>query len=122
MVGGREILLFALFATFPTKIFRVWEFLWLVPITLVAILIGSGDRAQRLRAAWFVFATALATGPALLVWDVERSLTYFAPGILLAVVAVPLPETTRRRLLLAVALASVMWVEFLATPLRFLAY
>jgi hypothetical protein len=122
MVGEREILLFHLFSSFPTKIFRVWEFLWLLPVALVAMLAACDDPSRRARAGWFVLATACAVAPALLVWDVERSLTYYAPGILLAMAALPLAAATRRRLLLAIALASVGWVEFLATPLRYLIF
>jgi len=121
-VGSLEVLLYHFFVSFPTKVFRVWEFLWLFPLALLALKAADPRREEVMRAAWFFLAAGCAVGPALLVWDIERSLTYFAPGILLALVAVPLTPVVRRRLLAAVALASFAWIEFVATAFRYLAF
>jgi hypothetical protein len=52
---------------------------------------------------------------ALLVFDIERSLSYLLPGVLLAACCCPVPVPRLRSLLLAMLAGNIVWVYPLKT-------
>jgi hypothetical protein len=117
MLATPEILLYHLFVSFPGKFFGVFEFLWLLPVGFGLSLVLTAGPSRR-TAGHFAAAMAVAAIPAFLVWDINRSLCYLLPGVMAAACFFPANEISRRRLMLAVALASLAWVEVYGSVFR----
>jgi hypothetical protein len=117
MLGGTEIFLYHCFVSFPGKIFGVFEFLWIFPLGLLVALLGAP--ATRRHGLFLAVAMGGVIGPALMVWDIERSLCYLLPAILLAVCFFPGSPVTSRRLLWAVTGAGVIWFQVSGSILRY---
>jgi hypothetical protein len=84
MMATVDILLYHFYVSYPVNFFRVFEFLWVFPVLLLFDLWGSVDFGWRSR----VFYSLCLLGvfaPALMVWDMDRSLCYFLPGVLVAI-------------------------------------
>ncbi len=120
MLGGKEIFLYHCFVSFPVKIFGVFEFLWIFPLGLLAVLLGTP--AARRQGLLLAAALGGAFVPALMVWDIERSLCYLVPGVLLSVCFFPANPVTLRRLLWAATAAGVVWFQVSGSILRYLLF
>jgi hypothetical protein len=117
MVGRSEIVLYHLFVSFPGRVFEVFEFLWFFPALFLLTGVVSPGRS-RWMAACLLATLATAAAPGLLVWDASRSVLYLLPGVAAAALFVPVSLERRRELLLAAALASLVWIEFYGSIFR----
>ncbi|MEI8356649.1 MAG: hypothetical protein WCG31_11275 [Deltaproteobacteria bacterium] len=81
---------------------------WLVPILYILCLIAA--QGWKSSSAWLYFSLmALATVPAFLVADFERSLCYLFPGMVMAACFLPFRRDDRRTLFAVVLAISVLW-------------
>lgn len=65
---------------------------------------------KKIVAILFGLAFAIAIFPAMVVWDIDRSLFYILPGILLAICFLPVSVKNLRIILLAILFANFIWL------------
>jgi hypothetical protein len=121
MMDPETVLLYHFFVSYPAAIFGVFEFLWIFPVLLIgsmAFAPGGGSR----RAGAFGLCLLVAAAPALLVWDIERSLCYLLPGILAAIIFCPENAGEKFTTALIVFTGSFLWLAPNASVLRFLVF
>jgi hypothetical protein len=109
MLATADILRTHVYADYPEQVFKVFEFLWLAPFIVVVEWWGAGQ-SLRARSLCYAACMALAAGPALLVVDIDRSLSYLLPGVLLAICHWPFSTLRLRTFLLAVLLGNTIWL------------
>ena len=109
MLASVDILRAHLFSDFPERFFRVFEFLWLMPVLVLIEWWGAG-KLERFRSMIFSVFLALSAFPAMVVWDIDRSLFYMLPGIILAICFWPFSTRNLRVVLLSVLLGNVIWL------------
>jgi hypothetical protein len=117
MLATPEIALYHVFVSYPARIFDVFEFLWIFPLGLLLSL-GLTPGAPRRAGVTFLIACCIAATPALLVWDITRSLCYLLPGVLAGVCFFPGDTDWRRKWLLLAGLASLTWIEIYGSVFR----
>ena len=111
-IGTITILLEHYYESYPARVFSVFEFLWALPVLFVlsALPFVEKHTAKGLLYAALMLFAAL---PALLVRDIDRSLFYLLPGILVATVFLPQGNRSVRRVLAVCLLGGLIW-----TPLN----
>jgi hypothetical protein len=118
MIGGSPILRYHAFVSFPGKIFAVFEFLWILPLGLMGGLLNAPEGTRR-EALVFALAVGCAAAPALLVYDIDRSLCYLLPVILLGAGFFPASPAVRRLMLWAVTAANLGWFQVHDSIIRY---
>jgi len=118
-VGSIDILRQRLYSDFPGNFFRVFEFLWFMP-ALVLIEWSGTRKSVRIRLLTYVTFLALAALPSMLVWDIDRSLFYMLPGILLAICFWPLSKSSLRISLIGISLCNFFWLYPSTSALRYI--
>ncbi|MFN9623905.1 MAG: hypothetical protein ACK587_13910 [Cyanobacteriota bacterium] len=93
------------FSDYPLRFFTVFEFLWLPLLIFSVNFCFVGRPLFRL----FVCTLILAVFPALVVWDLDRSLFYLLPAIIYSVALLPVSLQARRLLMLAIVSANLAW-------------
>lgn len=109
MLASIDILRAHLYNNYPQLIFKVFEFLWILPIIFI-VEFGSQSSTKKIVAILFGLAFAVAIFPAMVVWDIDRSLFYFLPGILLAICFLSVSLKNLRLILLAILFANFIWL------------
>lgn len=108
MLGQWIIIRSHFYNDFPVKIFGVFKFLWMAP--MIFILASIKYNHSKLPAIIYSLAMLLAATPALLVWDVDRSLYYLLPGVLIAVCCWSLSNSSLRNFLSLCLAGSLFWL------------
>jgi hypothetical protein len=109
MLASIDILRAHIYNDYPQLIFKVFEFLWILPFVFL-VEFGLKKPSKKLVVALFGLAIALAAFPAMVVWDIDRSLFYLLPGIILAICFMPFSLKGMRVMLLAVLAGNVLWI------------
>lgn len=121
MMGTWDIFLYHFYASYPAKLFKVFEFLWLMPVLLFFGL-WTSQSASRRSALLYLVGMLAAAAPAFVVWDVDRSLCYLLPGIVAAICFSPVASPAKARLALAICAASLLWIEPNTSVLRYFVF
>lgn len=118
-VASIDILRHRLYSDFPGNYFRVFEFLWFIP-ALVLIEWSGTSKLERIRLLVFVAFLALAAFPSMVVWDLDRSLFYMLPSILLTICFWPLSKSSLRISLLGISLCNLFWLYPTTSAARYM--
>ena len=117
MLFSIDILRAHLYDNYPQLMFKVFEFLWILPILFV-VEVGSQSSTKKIVAILFGLAFAVAMFPAMVVWDIDRSLFYFLPGLILAICFSSVSLKNLRLILLAILFANFLWLYPSTSALR----
>jgi hypothetical protein len=121
MMGTTEIALYHFYVSYPGKLFKVFEFLWAFPLLLIVRFVTSAAETRR-AALLYLACISCAMAPSFLVWDLDRSLCYVLPAVLVSVCLWQGESVQRRRIALCVCLASLLWLEPNTSFLRYLVF
>jgi hypothetical protein len=109
MLASIDILRAHFYNDYPLLFFKVFEFLWILPVIFL-LEYGANNPSKKVISILFGLALALASFPAMVVWDFDRSLFYLLPGILLAICFLPFSSRNLRLILLAVLAGNLLWI------------
>lgn len=119
MLFSREILRSNIFDAYPERVFKVFEFAWIIPIGYtIEKLVSEGNRRFSL---FWTLALALAAFPAYMVVDIDRSMLYLMPAVITAFCCYPATQKTRRRSLTLITACSLAWLYPSLSALRLIA-
>ncbi len=117
MLFEPDILRSHLYEDFPLRFFKVFEFLWLILFLFLAEFSSRVSTYRGLRLL-LIGAFLLATFPAMIVWDLDRSLFYLLPMILISICFLPVSFSLRRLILLMTFTANLAWLYPSTSGLR----
>jgi len=109
MLASIDILRAHLYNNYPQLVFKVFEFLWILPLIFL-LEYGTNNPLKKFISIILGLAFALAAFPALVVLDIDRSLFYLLPGILLAICFSPFSSRIMRLMLLTVLAGNILWI------------
>jgi hypothetical protein len=111
MLASIDILRSHFYNDYPQLFFKVFEFLWILPLVFLLEYSALAHSFKKFIAILFGIALVLAAIPALMVWDFDRSLFYLLPGILLSICFLPVSLAKLRLILLAVMVGNLLWLS-----------
>jgi hypothetical protein len=117
MLASVDVLRGHLYSDYPNLVFKVFEFLWILPFFFLVEFRQKTPSANFIQIL-FGLGLALAAFPAMVVWDIDRSLFYLLPGVILAICFMPVSLKNLRLLLLAIFFANVIWLYPSSSGLR----
>lgn len=117
MLASVDVLRGHLYSDYPNLVFKVFEFLWILPFIFLVEFRQKKPSANFIQIV-FGLGLALAAFPAMVVWDIDRSLFYLLPGVILAICFIPVSLKNLRLLLLAIFFANVIWLYPSSSGLR----
>ena len=88
MLASVDVLRGHLYSDYPNLVFKVFEFLWILPFIFLVEFRHKKPSANFIQIL-FGLGLALAAFPAMVVWDIDRSLFYLLPGVILAICFIP---------------------------------
>ncbi|TDU71412.1 hypothetical protein EI77_02536 [Prosthecobacter fusiformis] len=117
MLATIDILRAHLYSNYPVRILKVFEFLWTAPVLFVLFAVNKQGLFS-VNSLIFPMSFSFAAMPALLVWDVDRSLYYLLPGILISLFFWQFSLASLRSFLQLCLIGTLVWVFPGGTILR----